>query len=233
MVPLKSLCNFWRTLEMPLINCKINPILTWFANCFLTDAPINNLVPTFTITDTKLPIVTLSTQDNAKPLQKLISGFKRTLNFNKYQSKVTVQERNRYLNYLIDPSFQGVNRLFVLSFENTNGRTSYKIYYLPQVEIKDYNVIINKQNFFDQPVKNNWRTYDNNRKFPTAQWDDYTTGCLLDYLFFKNYYKMIAIGLSKQQELYADIKAIQQINFIGNLDQPGNTKMFFTAEEAK
>ena len=101
------------------------------------------------------------------------------------------------------------------------------------MEIKDYNVIINGQNFFDQPVKNNSRTYDNNGRFPTGQWDDYTTGCLSDYLFFKSYYKMIAIDLSKQQELYADIKAIQQINFTGNLDQPGNTKMFFIAKEAK
>ena len=103
MVPLKYLSDFWKTLQMPLINCEINLILTWSENCFIIDAPINNEVPTFTITDTKLyvPVVTLSTHDNAKLLQQLKSDFKRTINCNKYQSKVKVQERNRYLDYLI------------------------------------------------------------------------------------------------------------------------------------
>ena len=86
------------------------------------------------------------------------SGFKRTINCNKYQSKVTVQERSRYLDYLIDPSFQGVNRLFILSFKNNTDRASYKRYYLPQVEMKDYNVIIDGRNLFNQPVKDNLRT---------------------------------------------------------------------------
>ena len=85
------------------------------------------------------------------------SGFKRTINWNKYQSKVTVQEQTRYLDYLIDPSFQGVNRLFVLSFENNDGRASYTRYYLPLVEIKEYNAMIDGQNFLNQPVKNNLR----------------------------------------------------------------------------
>ena len=116
MVSLKYLSNLWRTLEMPLINCEINLTLTWFENWFIIDAPVENQVPTFTITDTEryVPLVTLSTQDNAKLLQQLKSGFKRRINWNKHQSKVTVQERNRCLNYLIDPSFQGVNRLFVI-----------------------------------------------------------------------------------------------------------------------
>ena len=206
MMPLKYLSNFWRTLEMPLIDCEINLILTWSANCFIIDAPVNNQVSTFTITDTKLyvPFVTLSTQDNAKLLLQLKSGFKRVINWNKYQSKVTLQERKRYLDYLINPSFQGVGRLFHLLYENNAGRISYKRYYLPQVDIKDYNVMINGQNFFDQPVKNNLRTYDNIRNIAAGQGDDYTTGCLQDYPYFKNYYKMIAIDLNKQQELDVD-----------------------------
>ena len=116
MVLLKYYNNFWKTLEMPLINCEINLIPTWSGNCFSIDAPVNNQIPTFTITDTKryVPVVTLSTQDNTKLLQQLNSGFKKIINWNKYQSKVTKQERKRNLNYLIDPSFQGVNRLFVL-----------------------------------------------------------------------------------------------------------------------
>ena len=123
------------------------------------------------------------------------SGFKRTINWDKYQSKLAVQEQNRYLYFLLDPSFQGVNRLFVLSFENNGGLTSYTRYYLPLVEIKDYNLMINGQNVFDQPVKNDLITYENIRNIATGQADDYTTGCLLDYPYFKNYYKTIAIDL--------------------------------------
>ena len=114
MVLLRNLSNFLRTLEMPLTNCDINFILPWFANCVISNASANQ-VTAFAITDTKLhfPIVSLPTQDNAKLLQDLKSGFKRTINWKKYQSKVTMHEQNRYLDYLIDPSFQGVNRLFL------------------------------------------------------------------------------------------------------------------------
>ena len=81
---------------------------------------------------------------------------------------------------MVEPSFQGVNRPFVLAFENDTQRTSSKGYYLPNVEIKDYNVMINGENFFDQPIKNNKVIYENIRKISTGQGDDYTTGCLLD-----------------------------------------------------
>ena len=100
-------------------------------------------------------------------------------------------------------------------------------YYLPLVEVKDYNVVINGRNFFDHPIKNNLITYDNIRKIATGQGDDYTTDCSLDYPYFKNYYKMIAINLSKQQALDADPKAIQQISFTANLDWAGNTANLF------
>ena len=92
--------------------------------------------------------------------------------------------------------------------------------------------MIDGQNFSDQPVKNNLITYDNIRKIATGQGDDYATGCLLDYNYFDNYYKMIAIDLSEQQALYADPKAIEQVNFTANLDRQGNTT-FFIIEEAK
>ena len=150
------------------------------------------------------------------------SVFKRTIKWNKYQSKVTIQAPKPYLDYLNDPSFQGVNRLFYLSFENSTGRKSYKRCYLPQVEIIDYNDMITGQNFFNQPVKNNLKTSDNIRKIANGQGDDYTTGCLLDYAHFKNYYEMKAIDLSKQQALDTSPTAIQQINFTANLDQDGN-----------
>ena len=93
--------------------------------------------------------------------------------------------------------------------------------------------MIDGKNIFDQPIKDNKVTYENIRKIATGQGDDYTTGCLLDYTYFKKYYKMIAIDLSKQQALDADPRAIQQINFIANLDRAGNTTMFFIIEEAK
>ena len=153
MVPLKYLSNFWRTLEMPLINCEVNLILTWSSTCVITNS---NGAGTFATTDTKLyvPVVTLSTQENTKFLQQLKSGFKRVINWNKYLSKPELIRRNSNLHYLVEPSFQGVNRLFVLAFENDDDRTDHEKSYLPTVEIKDYKIMINGENFFDQPIKN-------------------------------------------------------------------------------
>ena len=175
-----------------------------------------------------VPIVTLSTRDNANLLEQLKSRFKRTINLNKHEPKVSVEHRNRYFDFVISPSFQGVKRLFVLSFENTSGRRSYTRYYLPLVEIKDYNVIIDRRNVFDKPVKYNLITHDSIRKIATGQGDDYTTGCLLDHHYFNNYYK-IGFGLA----LDANPKAIQQINFTANLNQDENTTTLFIIEEVK
>ena len=221
MVPLKYLSNFWRTLEMPLINCEVNLILTWSSSCVLIATSVQDQAATFAITDTKLyvPVVTLSTQENTKFLQQLKSGFKRVINWNKYLSKPELLAQNPDLNQLVEPSFQRINRLFVLAFENDDDRISDDEYYLPTVEIKDYNIVINGENVFDQPIKNNKITYDNIRKIAIGQGDDYTTGCLLDYPYFANTYKMIAVDLSKQQALDADPRAIQQINFTANLDR--------------
>ena len=232
MVPLKYLSNFWITLEMPLINCEVNLILTWSSTFFITNS---DGAGTFAITDTKLyvPVVTLSTQENTRFLQQLKSGFKRVINWNKYLSKPELLAQNPNLNHLIEPSFQRVNRLFVLEFENDDDRTSSNEYYLPTVEIKDYNITINGENFFDQPIKNNKVTYENIRKIATGQGDDYTTGCLLDYPYFADTYKMIAVDLSKQQALDADPRAIQQINFTANLDRAENTRVYFVLEEEK
>ena len=93
--------------------------------------------------------------------------------------------------------------------------------------------MIDGKNFVNQPINNMIKTYENIRKITTGQGDDYTTGCLLDYTYFKKYYKMIAIDLSKQQALDADPRAIQQINFTANLDRAGNTRFYFNLEEAK
>ena len=120
-----------------------------------------------------------------------------------------------------------MNKLFILLFQNDTQRTSAKSYYLPNVEIKDYNVMINGENVFHQPIKNNKVTYENVRKIAIGQGDDYTTGCLLDYPYVNDTYKMIAIDLSKQQALDADPRAIQKINFTVNLDRAGNTRIYF------
>ena len=136
------------------------------------------------------------------------------------------------MNHLVEPSFQDVHRLFVLAFENDEQRTNNR-YYLPNVEIKYENVMIDGKNFFDQPVKNNEVTYENIRKIATGQGDDYKTGCSLDYIYFKNYYKMIVVDLSKQQGLDADPKAMQQINFTANVNRAGNTRIYFILEEVK
>ena len=93
--------------------------------------------------------------------------------------------------------------------------------------------MINGENFFDQPIKNNKVTYENIRKIATGQGDEYITGCLLDYPYFKDTYKMIAIDLSKQQALDADPRANQQINYTVNLDRAGNTRIYFILQEAK
>ena len=201
---------------MPLINCEINLVLTWSDKYVLSK---NTKATTFEITDTKLyvPVVTLSTQDNAKLLEQLISGFKRTID-----SKASAERPDQHLDFLVDPSFQGVSRLFVLSFENENDRTVHTKYYLPTVEINE---------FFDQLVKNNLITYDNIRIIAIGQRNDYTTGCLLDYNYSNNYYKMIAIDLSKKQALDADPKAIQQTNFTGNLEN--NAVIFFIIDKKK
>ena len=161
MVPLKYLSNFWRTLEMPLINCEVNLILTWSSTCVLVVTNNVSQNATFAITDTKLyvPVVTLSTQENTKFLQQLKSGFKRVINWNKYLSIPELLAQNPKLNHLVEPHFQGINRLFVLAFENDDDRTFDNKYYLATVEIKDYNIMINGENFFDQPITNKKTTH--------------------------------------------------------------------------
>ena len=140
---------------MPLINCEVNLILTWPANRVIVYTDVANQGVIFTTTETKLyaTVVTLSPQDNAKLLTQLKSGFKTTINWNRYLSKPELLAQNLNLNHLVEPSFQGINGLFVLAFENDTERTSSKRYYLQNVEIKDCNIIIDGKHFLDQPIK--------------------------------------------------------------------------------
>ena len=148
MLLLKYLNNFWRTLEMPLINWEITLDLNWHENIAANNVAAQ--ATTFPMTDTKIyvPVVTLLTQDYVKLLEQLKSGFKKTTNWNKYQPQVSPERQNQYLDFLVDQSFQGVNRFFVLLFENEAQRISNKRHYLSTVEIKNYSVMINGQKTF-------------------------------------------------------------------------------------
>ena len=187
---------------------------------------------TFQITDTTLyvPVVTLSKENDTKLLEQLKQGFKRTIKWNKYRSQMTIQSKNRNLNYLIDPTFTNINRLFVLSFprnNNTDSRYSYSNYYVPKVKINDFNVLIDGKSFFDLPVKNEEEAYE--KIIEMSNNNDYTTGNLLDFAYFKKNYKLIAIDLSKQTKL----KDPQQINFIEKRLKNTGAKMFFIIEKSE
>ena len=205
-IPLKHLSNFWRSLVTLLINCEVELILTWSKNCALADMTVraagnNNdppaiVAPTgleFQITDTKLyvPVVTLSKENNIKLLEQLKTGFKKTIKWNKYRSQMSIQNNNNNLNYLIDPTFTNVNRLFVLSFQRTEDhkgyRDSFSHYYKPKLQIKDFNVLIDERSFFDLPVKNEEEAYE--KIIDTSNNNNYTTGNLLDIAYYKNNYK--------------------------------------------
>ena len=193
--PLKYLSNFFRSLGMPLINCKIHLELSWSKDCVMSTVAET----TCKITTTKIyvPIVTLSTKDNVNLTKQLNEGFKRSVYWNEYKSKIETKEANNdnVTKFPLDVSFQGVNRLFVLG-DNKVERNSHRKYFLPRVDITNYNVLIDGRNFYDQPINNLIKQYDEIRKIATGKGDDYTKGCLLDYQYFKNDYKLIAVDLS-------------------------------------
>ena len=222
-------------------------MLTWFRNCVLIykstreanyganpvvyeiDNPEN---ATFKITDVKLfvPVVTLSKENDIKLLEQLKTGFKRTIKWNKYRSQMSIQPQNNNLNYLIDPTFTNVNRLFVLSFprnNNTDSRYSFSNYYVPKLKVNDFNVLIDGKSFFDLSVKNDEEAYE--KIIDMSNNSDYTTGNLLDYAYYKKHYRLIAIDLSKQTKL----KNTQKINFIGKLLKNTGATMFFIIEKSE
>ena len=190
----------------------------------------------FKITDTKLyvPLVTVSKENDIKLLEQLKLGFEKNIKWNKYRSQMAVQPQNNNLSYLIDPTFTNFNRLFVLSFQRIEEddikkdyRDSFSHYYVPKVQIKDFNVLIDGRSFFDLPVKNEEEAYE--KIIEMSNNNDYTTGNLLDFAYFKENYKLIAIDLSKQTKL----KDPQQINFIGKLDKDNGATVFFIIEKSE
>ena len=202
---------------------------------------VNNRKTTFQITSTKLyvPIATLSTKDNVNLTKQLNEGFKRSVYWNEYKSKIETKEAdaNNLTRVPLDASFQGVSKLYVFPSNNTHNdankveRDSRRKYFLPRVNITNYNVLIDSKNFYDQPISNQIKKYDEIRKIATGKGDDYLTGCLLDYQYFKDHYQLIAIDLSKQKELDADRRAIQQIEFYGKLET--NSQLCTVLEKSK
>ena len=142
---------------------------------------------------------------------------------------MTTEAINNNLNFLIDPTFTNVNRLFVLAYQNADDRQSFSQFYLPRVMINDFNVIIDKLAFFDLPVKTEEEAYE--EIIDISRRNEYTTGDLLDYDYFKNHYKLIAIDLSKQQVLQENEDLIQQINFIGKLEEAANVFIIIEKKE--
>ena len=254
-VPLKYVSNFFRSLEMPLVNCKIDLELPWHKDCMISSAnAAAGQVVSFMITNTKLyvPVVTLSTRENTNLTKQLNEGFKRTIYWNQYVSKPfpeTSHKKTGITRFALDAAFQGINGLFVLAFEDTRAdeaadapaprnlvanriiRNSYRKYFVPCVDITSYNVLIDGRNFYDQPINDSVRKYDEIRKIANGKGDNYTTGCLLGYDYFKKNYQLIAVDLSKQRELDADPRAIQQIEFIGMLKTRSN--VFTILEKSK
>ena len=133
---------------------------------------------------------------------------------------MTTEAVNNNLNTLIDPTFTNVNILFVLAYQNVDDRQLFSQFCLPNVMVKDYNVIIDKLEFFDLSIKTEEEAYE--KIIDISRNNEYTTGNLLDYNYFKKYYKLIAIDLSKQQVLQENEDLIQQINFIGSLEEVAN-----------
>ena len=216
-VPLKYLSNFFRSLEMPLINCKVKLNLTWKKECVLSNQAG---AAVFIINDTKLyvPVVTLSKEDNKDFIEQRNKGFQRSIYWNEYKTKEQTENGDanvfKYINS--GPSFQGVNRLFVMAYSaaaNQPTKDGRQKYYLPRIDFKKYNVIIDGQNFYDNPIESDIEKYRELKKVMIGKGEDYTTGSLLDYYYFKKHYKLVAVDLSKQKELDTDPRVIQQIEF--------------------
>ena len=178
---------------MPLINCKVYLELNWIEECILSSAGNS---AKFEITNVKLhvPIATLSTKDSVNLTKQLTEWFKRSVYCNSYQTKpAMVIEKGKNLCELLNTSFQGVRRLFVLAYVVAAGATNDEAgikgnrkYFLPRGKINNYNVLIDGRNFYDQPINDLIKQYDEVRKVSAGHGDHYTTGSLLDYAYFRD-----------------------------------------------
>ena len=192
----------------------------------------------FIINATKLyvPVVTLSKEDNKDFIEQQNKGFQRSIYWNEYKTKEIHEDTDanvfKYIN--LDPSFQGVNRLFVMAYNRVDGqptRNGQRKYYLTRIDLNKYNVIIDGRNFYDNPIESDIEKYRELKKVMIGKGEDYTTGSLLDYNCFDKGYKLVAVDLSKQKELDADPRAIQQIEFKYMLGT--NSTIYWVLEKSK
>ena len=217
-VPLKYLSNFFRSLEMPLINCKIKLNLAWKKECVLSTGDGEAV---FIINDTKLyvPAVTLSKEDNKDFIEQQNKGFERSIYWNEYKIKEINEDADANV---------------VMAYNRANGqptRNGQQKYYLPRIDLEKYNVIIDGRNFYDNPIESDIEKYRELKKVMIGKGEDYTTGSLLDFNYFEKHYKLVAVDLSKQKELEADPRAIQQIEFKYMLGT--NSTIFWVLEKSK
>ena len=227
--------NFFRSLEMPLINCKIKLNLTWKKECVSSN---QDGAAVFIINDTKMyvTVVTLSKEDNKDFIKEQNKGFQRSIYWNEYKTKEINENADanvfKYIN--LYPFFQGVNRLFVMAYNREKGqptRNGQRKYYLPRIDLEKYNVIIDGRNFYDNPIESDIEKYRELKKVMIGKGEDYTTGSLLDFNYFDKHYKLVAVYLSKQKELDADPRAIQQIEFKYMLGT--NSTIYWILEKSK
>ena len=220
---------------MPLINYKIKLNLTWKKECVLSNQAG---AAVFHINDTKLyvPVVTLSKEDNEDFIEQQNKGFQRSIYGNEYKTKEINEDADanvlKYIN--LHPSFQGVNRLFIMEYNRVDDeptRNGQRKYYLPRISLNEYNVIIDGRNFYNNPIESNVEKYRELKKVMIRKGEGYTTGSLLDYNYFDKHYKLVAVHLSKQKELDADPTAIQQIEFKYTLRT--NSTIYWVLEKSK
>ena len=197
---------------MPLINCKIESNLTWKKECVLSNQAGDAV---FIINDTKLyfPVVTLSKEDNKDFIEQQNKGFQQSIYWNEYKKKEQNEDGNANVTKYIslDPSFQGVNRLFVMAYNSENGQPTkdgQRKYYLPRIDLNKYSVIIDGRNFMIIQLKAMLKNIKRLMRVMIGKGEDYTTGSLLDYNYFKKHYKLVAVDLSKQKELDVDPRVI-------------------------
>ena len=231
-VPLKYVSNFFRSLELPLINTKLYMEQNWTKYSVLRSINQNSI---FQITKGELyiPVLTLNTENNNKLSRLLSKGFERTVIWNECKSKIeTVNVKtndNNFKRTTLDTSFQGVIRLLVAAYEtgdiarNSNSNPSKRRYYLPRAEIKDYNVLVDGRNFYDQNVNSR---YNELLKMTTGRSEDYSTGCLLDYDYYIKDFNIVGIDLSHQAVLDSDPTINQQIEFVYKLPS-GNAAIIY------
>ena len=184
-----------------------------------------------------VPFVTLSKEDNEDSIEQQNKSFQRSIYWNEYKTKEQNEDGNanatKYIN--LDPSFQGVNRLFRVAYsradDNQATRNGQRNYYLPKIDLKKYNVIIDGRNFYDHPIESDIEKLRELKKVMIGKGEDYTTGSLLDYNYFNKHYKLVAVDLSKQKELDADPSTIQQIEFKYMLET--NSTIYWVLEKSK